>query len=503
MDIRPGAVLEGPDGKLVKIEAILGQGGFGQVFAGRLPDGTQVAVKTLLTAALRDDELRVLQNEVKHAVGIEHPNVIRLLYVNDGGSSGGRPPYFIMEYIEGGSLRTMLERHQESGSRFTIDELRALYLQIAEGMCAVNKRVVHRDLKPENVLVAAGEAQLKIADFGLAKLAGAATRSASFKGWGTPPYQAPEAFEDGPNTPAMDVYAAGVMFFELATLEWPIEPKSGDRGPLAWRNAHLLTAPKDIRKLRPEMPHELVQLIAQMMQKDPARRPPSWLDVKERLIGGRHVSGGPDVSALLSKVTSTYIQATEREARAREAAERSKERQALLEQAFGEPVEILRGLVDALNNVTSVGKLTLRVLGPLHVEVKPQSGHVRLILEGQIIDDLDTKSSNGVARVIGSARLDPTPSVKNREEIYRNQDSFGSFSLVYFVSSASERFGRWTQIRFEINPLMREVSYPRWFAVDFRDLSHQLKVLNAMGRYQHERCPVSDEWFKALLIQIL
>lgn len=151
------------------VESLLGRGGFGQVFAGRLPDDTRVAIKTLLTATLDENELRTLQNEALHATSIDHPNVVRVLHVSTGDDNTGRPPYFVMELVEGGDLRAILESHKAAGTKPTAEELRAMYLQIAEGMAAVNAKVVHRDLKPENVLLDAKAGRLKITDFGLAK----------------------------------------------------------------------------------------------------------------------------------------------------------------------------------------------------------------------------------------------------------------------------------------------------------------------------------------------
>lgn len=502
MDIRLGTTLEGPSGHTITIDSLLGRGGFGQVFSGRLPDSTRVAVKTVLTAVLSEDELRSLQNEAKHAIGISHPNVVELLYFNDGEATGGRPPYLVMQFVEGGNLREVIERHRREGKRLSPDGLRALYLQISEGMREVNARIVHRDLKPENVLIDTSTGHAKIADFGLAKLVDATTRSMSFKGWGTRPYQAPEAFEDGPNTPSMDIYAAGVMFYELATFSWPVQPKPGDHSPLAWRNAHLLTPPADIRSIRPDLPMNLVQLIMQMLQKNAARRPPSWDDIVSRLKATPENAGGPDVSALVAKATTTFIQRTQSEVRAREQREREAERTALLEQAFVEPVEVLRDLVDAFNRASAIGKLAMRSPTSLVAEVSGQAGHPRLTMQGKILDDFDTHGS-GIVRIICLVSLKPTPSPRTNDDLLRDRDSFGSFNLVYRVQNASERFGEWAQFRFEINPLMMQSSYPRWFGVGFRDLPRELQVLRAMGRHQHEQRQLDSAWFEALLVQML
>jgi eukaryotic-like serine/threonine-protein kinase len=447
MDIRPGVILDGPNGAAIAVDSLLGRGGFGQVFAGSLPDGTRVAIKTVLTSSLDTDELRTLQNEANLAQRIVHPNVVRVIHVNDGEDESGRSPYLVMEFVDGGTLRSVIDAHRSVGSKPSTEELRVMYLQIAEGMKAINAKVVHRDLKPENVLVDAKTKHLKIADFGLAKLADAATRSETFKGWGTRPYQAPEAFDHGPNTVAMDIYSAGVTFFELATLTWPVQPKAGDHSPLAWRNAHLLTAPKNLRVERPDMPDGLIQLITLMLQKDPRRRPASWDNVIERLqkgFGG--IMEGPDVSALVQKATTTLLQKTAQQSKEREERERQAERDALLRQAFAEPIEVLKSLVRKFNDESEVGKLVLAERGPLSVEVKGSHNRARLLMEARIINDSFTGFST--YRMIGMARIDPRPSVSNASEAVRDLDSFGSFNLCYRVSRPTDRFGNWTLFRF-------------------------------------------------------
>ena len=501
MDIRSGTALEGPNGQLITIESLIGRGGFGQVFAGRLADDTRVAVKTVLTAALDEAELRTFQNEARLAVGITHPNVVRVLYVNDGEAAQGRPPYLVMEYVEGGTLGTRIAAQRAAGTPMPVPELRTVFRQVAVGMAAVNARVVHRDLKPDNVLVDQVAGLLKIADFGLAKLADAATRSATFKGWGTRPYQAPEAFEDGPNTPAMDIYAAGVMFYQLATLTWPVEPKAGDHGPLAWRNAHLLTAPRDIRALRADLPIDLVQLIMQMLEKNPAKRPASFTAVHERLEKGAAapVAGRPDVSGLLSKATTSFVQETEQAAAARRERERVAERRALLVQAFAEPVAVLREIVETFSASSDVAKLTIREQ-ELEVTVTGRPGRPRLEVSATIGEDIDTRY-DGIVRMAATVHLDPTPEPTSEREALYDRESFGSFDLVYRVRRAEERFGTWTQFRFERSPLAREREYPRWHAAP--DLLDELHALRAIGVHQHEQRPLDGEWFMALLAQMV
>jgi eukaryotic-like serine/threonine-protein kinase len=501
MDIRPGATLNGPSGKKITIDAVIARGGLGQVFAGTLPDSTRVAVKTVLTAPLDDDELVALQNEAKHASAIAHTNVVRVLHVEDG-SETGHPPYIVMEYVEGGTLRTIIDQHRVAKTKIPVDELRALFLQIALGMAAINEHIVHRDLKPENVLFESASGVLKVADFGLAKLADAATRSVTFKGWGTRPYQAPEAFEHGPNTVRMDIYSAGVLFFELATLEWPLAPRPGDNSPLAWRHAHLLSPPKDVSIQRADLPIELRQLIMLMLQKDPSRRPESFQTVAERLNANRHGPSGPDVTALVAKATDTLGARTAADARAREARERQAERVALLEQAFNEPRDVLVSLVEAYNAATLTDKLGVDSRTPWRLVVTSPTGHRKLVLDGNIVDDIDTRS-DGIARLVLVVGLEPPPQPRDANEAIMNRESFGSFNLVYRVKSPQDRFGEWIQLRFEQNPLIRGSTYPRWFGLSFAELPPELSLLRAVGQYQHQQRTLDDAWFRDLLLQLL
>jgi hypothetical protein len=500
LDIRPGNVIGGPNGKDIKVEKLLGSGGFGQVFRGSLPDGTPVAVKTVLTAALSPPELAALQNEARLAKKIIHPNVVRVVHVDEG-KTAGQPPYIVMEYVDGGSLRDTLKDRRSGQKPFDPSELRAMYVQIAAGMEAVNAILVHRDLKPENVLVGKTEQVLKIADFGLAKLADATTRSATFKGWGTPQYMSPEAFDLGPNTVAMDVYSAGILFHEMAALALPVIPKSGERGWPAWRLAHLLQPPTNIRTARADLPADLVQLIMAMLQKDPAKRPPSWLVILERLRSGTASPvGSADVSALVEQATARHREGIEGETRAREETERRQERLALLEQVFEEPLELFRQFVETYNAATTVGKIAWEREGPFSVFVKSVTTHRGLVLQGQIVEDLDIRLK-GIVRMTGKVELTSSPALEEAQHFVPN--SMSGFNLAYQVPRATDRFGTWAQFRFEFHPFTQLRGPANWFALGLAELPHQLQVLNGSTTYQHEQRALDDAWFRELVLKIL
>lgn len=407
-----------------------------------------------------------------------------------------------MEFVDGGTLRSVIEAHRTAGSKPEIDGLRGMFLQIANGMLAINEKVVHRDLKPENILVDRSTGQLKIADFGLAKITNAATRSETFKGWGTRPYQSPEAFEQGPNTIAMDIYAGGVTFFELATLTLPIQTKNGDDSVLAWRNAHLLTPPLDARASRSDLPNSIVQQLVLMLQKDPMRRPQSWSVIIDRLLQDEESAETKvDVSSLVQKATQTLLQKTEHETKQRAKTEILAERNALLAQTFQEPIGILSELVDSFNRASDVGKLVLSDKSTGSIEVSGPVSGTSLLFQTAIINDLPTQ--NGIYRALAIVRIFPKPVAPEDPQLAYSQDSFGSFNLGYRVSQAEDRFGTWNMLRFENNPLIGNTGYPHWFAMDLDELPRQLGALNVLGALQNQQRALDHEWFQQLLTHLL
>jgi eukaryotic-like serine/threonine-protein kinase len=277
--MRPGEVLGGR----FKIERRIGAGGMGEVFEALDWElGVNVAVKTIRVERLEDASAGTLERfreEVKLARQVTHPNVCRIF---DVGRDGGRL-YLTMELIQGGTLAALLRQ-----GRMTADEALPLARQIAAGLDALHgKGLVHRDLKPSNVLIAEGadgERRAVITDFGLARVE-EETMTVDASGAahvaGTPDYMAPEQLLGKSVTAASDIYAFGLILYEMVT---------GARaypGGRALENAvqRLASRPASPESHAPELPARWSSTILQCLDPDPAARPASAGAVAAALAG--------------------------------------------------------------------------------------------------------------------------------------------------------------------------------------------------------------------------
>ena len=197
--------------------AAIGHGGMGAVYRAERVDGEfdqEVALK-LLHRDMDTPELRArFLAERQLLAGLSHPNIARLL---DGGVTDEGRPYFVMELVEG---RPITQYCAENG--LSTDEVLRLFLDVVDAVSYLHRNlVVHRDLKPSNIFVD-GDGEVKLLDFGIAKLLGGRRRTpARSTRTGqqlmTPEYAAPEQLLGEPVTTATDVYALGVLLYELLT----------------------------------------------------------------------------------------------------------------------------------------------------------------------------------------------------------------------------------------------------------------------------------------------
>ena len=201
-----------------RVGKLIGRGGMGEVYAAIRADGAfeqRVALKLLRYEAA--GQLERFHAERRILATLEHPGIARLL---DGGTAPDGRPYTVMEYVEGQSLTDYCRER-----RAPLRERLALFAQVCDAVAFAHRNlIVHRDLKPANILVDA-DGKVKLLDFGIAKLLDAAAaprdRDVTIAPF-TPDYAAPEQLSGEPVTTATDIYALGVLLFELLTDERPL-----------------------------------------------------------------------------------------------------------------------------------------------------------------------------------------------------------------------------------------------------------------------------------------
>lgn len=300
MFLNVGSYVKDDEGRKYILEDIIGQGGFGYVFKShRECDGAIFAIKTTLPSFNDTASEESFKNEIQSAIEIKGKNIINYIFAHSGDLYPEYPPYIIMEYAEGGTLRKFINDRKQAGKTFSISELKSIYLQLAEGMKQVNSKLIHRDVKPENILIC--DNVLKISDFGLSKVTIEKTRTMTFKGSGTPLYMAPEAFDYSKNTIQMDIYSMGIIFYELATFSYPYSPIPTTYEDI--KNTHLLSPIDNVTRKNSNLPSTLVSVINRMLAKPVKERFSSWDEIIEFL--DKQVTPSTDIDRVVEMAIAT------------------------------------------------------------------------------------------------------------------------------------------------------------------------------------------------------
>jgi serine/threonine-protein kinase len=265
----PGAVVAGR----YRIYGLIGRGGMGEVYRGDdLKLGQSVALKFLPRDVETDGARRArFLEEVKIARQISHPNVCR---VYDVGDVDGRH-FLSMEYVDGEDLAALLRRIGHLPKEKAVQIAR----QLCAGLAAAHEQgVLHRDLKPANVMID-GRGRAKITDFGLAVLG---ERDAQDQGAGTPAYMAPEQLAGGAATVKSDLYALGLVLYELFTGHRPFTASSPQETARLQRESRPTNPSAHIEGFDPAVE----RVILRCLRTDPGERPATALTVAAALPGG-------------------------------------------------------------------------------------------------------------------------------------------------------------------------------------------------------------------------
>jgi serine/threonine protein kinase/tetratricopeptide (TPR) repeat protein len=276
-----------------RIEALVGVGGMGAVYgAHHVGIDRRIAFKVLLPhLALGNPRLvDLFEREAKTAGHLNHENVANVF---DAGRTADGLAYIAMEWLEGSTLAEELIAHGALSFERTADILRQVCAALGTSHAL---HVIHRDLKPANVMLtkrADGSEQVKVLDFGIAKVATDTAGASVSSIMGTPHYASPEQFELGGKIDGRaDIYSLGVMLFQMLTGSLPFEATSMRE----LITLHLTSSPPPLRQMRPDATEQLEGLVSQMLAKRPEERPQSAAEVYARFneaLGLAHGLGSP------------------------------------------------------------------------------------------------------------------------------------------------------------------------------------------------------------------
>ncbi|MET9698293.1 protein kinase [Streptomyces sp. NPDC006529] len=277
-------------GERYQLATVLGQGGMGQVWTAydRRLD-RRVAVKLLRPdkvagpGSVAEELRRRFVRECRVTAQVDHPGLVT---VHDAGSDGDEL-YLVMQYVEGADLADHLAEHDPYPWPWAV----SVVAQLCSVLSAVHAvPIVHRDLKPRNVMVRP-DGTVTVLDLGVASVMDTDTTRLTHTGSpiGSPAYMAPEQAMGGAVGPYTDLYALGVLLYELLSGNVPFAGSTA----LGVLHRHLYEPPLPVRRLRPEVPPHLEAVLMHLLAKDPQDRPGSAQEVYEALIPLLPTHGSP------------------------------------------------------------------------------------------------------------------------------------------------------------------------------------------------------------------
>jgi serine/threonine protein kinase len=244
-----------------KITSLLGEGGMGEVYlATDEQTGQQVAVKILAIHLRANSEmLERFHREAKTLRQLDHPNIVKFVEAFEHYGQF----VIVMEYVSGGSLHDLLKK-----GPLPIERARKIALGLCDALIRSHQlNIIHRDIKPENVLLAE-DGSPKLTDFGVARLSEGTRMTRSGTQVGTPHYMAPEAWEGKTLDEQADIWSLGVILFEMLTGQVPF---GGDTPLAVMSRVHSASLP-DMRRLRPDVPTNLIKITRRMVTRDTLKR---------------------------------------------------------------------------------------------------------------------------------------------------------------------------------------------------------------------------------------
>lgn len=239
---------------------LIGSGGMGQVYRGTDKRNNQpVAIKKLHGGLKQSDDIERFKREGQALRDLDHPNIVKLIDMLEVDGAH----YLVMDYIAGGDLKHLLDER-----KLTLDETLRMMLDLADALTRAHKLgIIHRDLKPANVLID-GDGVLRLTDFGVALIKQRDRISQTGSLVGSIDYLPPEAINGEEPDARTDIWAFGVMLFEMVSGQHPFGGET-----ITERLMNIINAPMpDLETMQPDLPVTLVDLIYRMLERDSLSR---------------------------------------------------------------------------------------------------------------------------------------------------------------------------------------------------------------------------------------
>ncbi|MED2868748.1 serine/threonine-protein kinase [Bacillus thuringiensis] len=492
------------EGNSYKVQNEIGRGGFGRVYKiEKEQDGSHWALKILPPYASSEKELNAFRNESEMALKVSHENTMNYKYIHDGSIYESLPSYIIMELANGGSLKNFLQQQKKNGELLNNETLHQMFNQLVSGMEHINSKLVHRDIKPDNILIKNGN--LIITDFGLGKIVDAATRnfSQTFKGYGTKEYVAPEGWRFESNTIQMDIYAMGMTFYELATLEKPfnVAPNATNE---EWKHKHLYEAPITPNRINAQLTSTISQVIMKMIEKRLSRRYQTWSEVREDLaLDSLPKANNQDrVDFMLQHhMERTSAQRT-KELEAEKVRKEKLEFEKLIYSQFQNDIyEPIKEFVDEFNKRCVNGKIVLQDIGDTLTSFKTSMrlpSDSLISIEVKILRDEDFMRHVPQqipmpyeSRTIRRLQRPILPT--NNKKILawgniKNQHGIGYNLLL--LEDKDELYGEWVMLSNSVHSLFTMNNYrPNQFIFEFSELEEEIEKIMGTHMYNTEVMP--------------
>ena len=292
-----------------RIEGMIGEGGMGTVYRVTHLELEDIFAIKVLSPELVNNEnaIKRFRQEARAARVIKHPNAVD---VTDFGVTTDNLVYLVMEYVEGRSLRDLMRE-----GVFEFHRAVKLLAQVCDAIeSAHQNKIIHRDLKPENIMVkeVGGKEIVKVLDFGIAKLLESDPNdiqqrrlTEAGKIIGTPQYMSPEQCQTKELGPASDIYAIGIIGYEMMA---GVPPLTG-QGPADYFVKHLYEKPVPLTQVAPHVPDVVAREIMQALEKAPGARQLSAADLARRLRAAmRRADGEPTISPVDTSVIDESLE---------------------------------------------------------------------------------------------------------------------------------------------------------------------------------------------------